>query len=437
MNARFHLFETDDGPGLLVADGTRIHSISDDLAKLLTFAATARPELIDEIFSTLGLDVQPIVEVSAASRIRVRAFSLAIAQKCNLGCTYCYASGGTFGGPARSMSDEVSGAAVRRLFSGTSPGERVQLAFLGGEPFANRRGLKRATELAAQLSRESGVEIAFSVTTNGTLITEEDADFLASHRFSVTVSLDGVGEVHDRLRAYKNGRGSFRQISTRLKWLIRRQEEIDLAARVTVTPRNLNLLETLTGLTQLGFRTVGFSPMLRSPTGDDQMREQDLELMLQQMIACGREFEEHLLRGQRHAFSNLASALRELHRGTHRPYPCGAGAGYLGVAADGKLAACHRFVEEPGGGFGDVEHGVDYARQQEWLTARRVEHQEPCRDCWARYLCGGGCHHEVIHGGRPACDYIRGWLTYCLQSYVRLQSRAAWWFGSDEPAALP
>jgi len=36
--------------------------------------------------------------------------------------------------------------------------------------------------------------------------------------------------------------------------------------------------------------------------------------------------------------------MRELQRGTHRPYPCGAGAGYLGVSADGDLAACHRFV---------------------------------------------------------------------------------------------
>jgi uncharacterized protein len=26
----------------------------------------------------------------------------------------------------------------------------------------------------------------------------------------------------------------------------------------------------------------------------------------------------------------------------------------------------------------------------------------------------------VIHRGRPACDYIRGWLHYCLGAYVRL-----------------
>ena len=51
-----------------------------------------------------------------------------------------------------------------------------------------------------------------------------------------------------------------------------------------------------------------------------------------------------------------------------------------------------------------------------------MHRQEPCRGCWARYLCGGGCHHEVIARGRPACDYIRGWLHWSLGAYARLSA---------------
>jgi uncharacterized protein len=47
---------------------------------------------------------------------------------------------------------------------------------------------------------------------------------------------------------------------------------------------------------------------------------------------------------------------------------------------------------------------------------------EPCRGCWARYLCGGGCYHEVERRGRIGCDYIRGWLEFCLESYAELSS---------------
>ena len=38
-------------------------------------------------------------------------------------------------------------------------------------------------------------------------------------------------------------------------------------------------------------------------------------------------------------------------------------------------------------------------------------------------LCGGGCHHEAMGRGRIACDYIRGWLHFCLQAYIRLSDK--------------
>jgi len=75
-----------------------------------------------------------------------------------------------------------------------------------------------------------------------------------------------------------------------------------------------------------------------------------------------------------------------------------------------------------------VTGGVDRARQALWLEERHVHRQEPCRDCWARYLCGGGCHHEVIARGRPACDYIRGWLHWALGAYARLGRDRPGWF---------
>lgn len=428
-DSRFHVFGTGDDRGLLVVDGSRIHRVNRRVAELLTFARGAgRSELVDDIFAALGISSRAIVGDEPPPEIPVRAFSLAIAQKCNLGCTYCYAEGGDFGAKPKIMPDDVAAAAVQRLLNGAETGGNVRLAFLGGEPLTNRAGLRRATELAERMAATRNIRVDFSLTTNGTLLTEDDAEFLAAHAFSVTVSLDGVGDFHDRLRPFRNGRGSFDRIARRLNPLFERQDRINLSARVTVTPHNLSLVETLHGLAALGFSSVGFSPVLNSPTGRGEMSQDHLASMLGQMIACGREFEDHLVAGRLHPFANLATALRELHRGTHRPYPCGAGAGYLGVSADGELAACHRFVNEHEGAFGNVSDGMRQDRQTAWLSERHVDRQEPCKSCWARYLCGGGCHHEVIHRGRPACDYIRGWLTYCLETYLRRERDCSWWF---------
>ncbi|NEQ42951.1 MAG: radical SAM protein [Leptolyngbya sp. SIOISBB] len=431
---QIHLFETDYGPHAMVADGSQVYAVAPELvAELAGLGAAPNATQVDALLATAGLTSEDSVfmaDLNPLTNPPLRALSLAIAQKCNLGCTYCYAQAGEFGDVAQSMSWEVAKAAVERLFEDTQPGDRVNLSFMGGEPLINRPLVYKATELAMAIAQERQAKVGFGITTNGTLLTAADADFFERYGFAVTVSLDGVGATHDRLRPFKGGGGSYDRILANLEPLLSRSRQMSVSARVTVTPQNLNLRETLQDLIELGFHSVGFSPMLSSPTGKAEMDTADLDIMLQQMMECGQEFERQTLAGRRYPFSNLTMALQQIHRGTHRPYPCGAGAGYMGVSADGNLWACHRFVNDEAGWMGDLDNGLNRDIQNQWLAARQVDRQEPCKSCWARYLCGGGCHHEVIHRGRPACDYIRGWLHFCLQTYVHLLERRPDYFDS-------
>ena len=425
----WHVFAADGHPHVFVADGSRVYEIDRETAERLEQIAEGEGVSAPRLLHALGIPAVNAVTDDAPAAMPIRTLSLAVAQKCNLGCTYCYAQEGTFGGDVKAMSRDVAMAAVERLLADANPGDRVTLVFLGGEPLLNRPVIREATAYAAEQGRLRGVNVDFSLTTNGTLLREDDGDFFERYRFSVTVSLDGIGDTHDQQRPFKGGRGSFEKILANVRPLLARQRAMQVSAKVTVTPRNLELGTTLDALIGLGFHSVGLSPMLASPTGADQMGGRDLEILLQQMIECGRVFERHVVAGQRYPFANVVNAIQEIHKGTHRPYPCGAGAGYLGVSATGSLSACHRFVDDPAGAFGDLETGVDQERQGRWLRDRHVHRQEPCRSCWARYLCGGGCHHEVIHRGRPACEYIRGWLHYTLEAYVRLLAARPDYFG--------
>jgi uncharacterized protein len=424
----WHRFVAEGHSYLFVTDASQVYEIDGpEFDRLVEDAGPGvQPGLL---LTAFGVPLPQAVRDEPLDSVPLRSLSLAVAQKCNLGCTYCYAQQGDFGGPPNVMPASVARAAIDRLVGEARPGDRVNLAFLGGEPLLARDVLRTATEYAADLARSHGVQIGFSITTNGTKLTPDDGEFFERHQFAVTVSLDGIGALHDRLRPYKGGRGSFDTIMTNVAPLLARQRAMQLSARVTVTPHNLDLPHTLDELIRLGFHSVGFSPMLASPTGQDQMDQPGLDVMLDQMIRCGREFERKVIAGERYPFSNMVNAMQEIHRGTHRPYPCGAGAGYLGVSADGELAACHRFVEDPAGKMGTLAEGVDRVRQARWLDERHVHRQEPCRSCWARYLCGGGCHHEVIKRGRRACHYIRGWLHYCLEAYVQLLEKRPDYFG--------
>jgi uncharacterized protein len=416
-----HLFEDGSRTMLLSVNDGRVHEIDDAIADALDRSMRyGDSERVDLIMSAAGLGEMTAPEQPPTS-VQARAFSLAVAQKCNLGCTYCYAQQGGFGGVGNSMPVEVATAAVDRLLDDAAPGEQLTLAYLGGEPLINRSVLRAATHYAAKMAASRSIPIAFALTTNATLLTAEDAAFFDRYGFTVTISIDGIRAAHDTLRPFKSGLGSYDRIVEKSKLLVSLPgRRCRVIARVSVTPRNLLLSEALEELVGLGFDGVFFSPVLNSPTGADQMSKDGLDSMLDRMIQCGQAFERHLMDNEIYPFLNIINTLRRIHKPYRDAYPCGAGGGYLGVSSKGDLFACHRFVDDDLGAMGNVADGVEHTKQQRWLSDRNVHKQEPCKSCWARHQCGGGCHYEVVHRGRPACDYIRGWLHYCLGAYGRL-----------------
>ncbi len=426
--ADWHRFNAEGREYLFVTAGSRVFEIDgpgfDELAATAPAGAAAA---VPRAFGVPTAFPPPTVE-----RPPLTAVSLAVAQRCNLGCTYCYASEGDFGQASQLMPLDTALRSVERLFRDRGGRRRVNVAFMGGEPLLNRAVVQQATRRASELGSQHGVDVGFSITSNGTLMTPDDAQFFEEHGFAVTISMDGPKALHDRQRPLKSGLGSYDRIVARVQPLLTLQRKMQVSARVSVTPENLDLKESLDHLIGLGFHSVGFSPVLTSPTGRGEVTAKHLAAMLDAMIECGEAFERHAIDGRRYAFSNMTTAMREIHSGSARVHPCGAGAEYVGINAEGAVFACHRFVNDASGAMGDIADGIDPDRQAAWLQARSVDRQQPCGSCWARYLCGGGCHHEVLHRGRIACDYIRGWLDYALRAYARLLAARPHYFGADQ-----
>ncbi len=424
-SARFHSFESGAGHFVFDVESGSIQPISRLHANVLEEALRLGDhERADLTAKAFGLATHAEESINLPTSVPVRAISLAVAQKCNLACTYCYAQQGTFGQPARSMPPDVARTAIDRLIKEAVRGEPVTLAFMGGEPLVNRRVLHAATRYAAEEASARGIPIGFSMTTNGTLISGEDIALFQEFAFALTISVDGLQEANDQLRPYRSGKGSFDKVTKNVAALLALEDRrYRVSARVTVTPKNLNLPETLQGLIGLGFDEVMFSPMLSAPSGNHQLAASDLDSLLDELVCCGELFRASLREGRVLPFMNVVKTLRRIHSQERDHYPCGAGGGYMGVSADGGMYACHRFVDDEDGRLGDAENGVDPEKQVRWLTARHVQSQSPCTSCWARHLCSGSCHYESMKRGRPACDYIRGWIHYCLGLYTELRER--------------
>lgn len=420
----FHVVAAADGRRhLFVADGSRIYDLPEDAPTAPAELAAILPELAPE--GRRRIDGRPLTPPA------LQTLSLNVAQTCNMGCTYCYADAGAFGGRPRRMDRAVARAAVDRLLEEARPGTDVVVGFMGGEPFLARDLLHETVAYAKAAAARSGHLVRFSVTTNATLLNEADVRLLADNPFHVAVSIDGPKSLNDAQRPLRGGGSAYERVVDALRLfesLGRRPRH--LSARVTVTPKTGPLLPVLKHLIALGFDEVGFSPVLAAPAESSGQALDGLGIaaFLADMVECGTFALEHLKAGSRYPFSNLETALHELHRGSHRPYPCGAGAAYLSVGADGGLFACHRLIDDPRFAMGDVRAGSDFDARAAHLQMRHVDRQEPCRGCWARYLCGGGCYHEIERRGRAACDYIRGWLSFCIAAYADLEAAAPGYF---------
>jgi uncharacterized protein len=350
------------------------------------------------------------------------AISLNLAQACNLSCSYCYADEGRFHGSARLMPESVALRAIDNLLDSAEPGSRVTVGFIGGEPFLNRSVLYRSVEHARKLASERRVAIGFSVTTNGTLLEPADLQLLRDHAFAVSVSVDGDERTHDRHRRGHGNNGSWRRILDRLGPLLRDPGPAKMAARATVTRDDLRVLERVAALDAAGFREIGVSPARTGPAPELLLRGGDWTVYLRELIRAADAELHRVLETGGHCgwrFSNLGIALKEIHQGACRPLPCGAAYGYVSINAEGNYYTCHRTLDQPQFALGGPA-GPEYAARKKFLAQRHVDRQVPCRSCWARYLCGGGCHAEIISAGRAGCDMIRGWLEYCLRLYNRI-----------------
>ena len=412
----FKVFRSALGEHLLIVPHTRIFDLPRDAnragdAKALPASLVAA--LADTANGEVPLD--DVVEPAPQS------ISLNVSSNCNLSCSYCYAARGSFQGAQRDqMPWEVARAAIDKLLCGAEPLSPITVGFLGGEPFVNRRLIHRAVEYAAEEGSKHGLDVRFSVTTNGTLLQEEDVELLRKHRFAVTVSIDGGEQIQDLQRPTSEGRkGSYELLFGATRSLLGNPGSAQVAARSTVTRGDFNLRERFETVLSIGFREMGFAPLRAAKPGGDALKDEDWPRYLQAIVEVGQSELERVRQGEPIRFTNLAVALKQLHRGASSPYPCGAGGGYFSVAANGDWYACHRAIGSSTFRMGN-NAALDLDQRREFLRARHVHSQSACRQCWARYLCSGGCHQEVSTRTDSSCDFIRGWLEFCLAAYCEL-----------------
>lgn len=358
---------------------------------------------------TNHLNINPIISLT-----------LLIVQECNLGCTYCYAEDGEYLDKGK-MNNDIAKASIDFLLENSGDRKDIYVVFFGGEPLLNFDLIQSTVKYAKEKEKEFGKTIRYSITTNGTLITNKIRNFFKENEFTVQISMDGSEEVHNANRYYKGGKGSYEIILNRTKEM---REENFITARSTITPKGLNVSEMFDHLANLGFRSVAMSPAAYMLSDDDY------KTLNKEMVQLVETFKEYLkVKDYKKVFqlSNVRSMLDRLHSGGYRSHFCGAGANSFAIDIRGNLYPCHRFVSEKNYILGNVVQGKKVERHENFMEESHVKNRTTCTTCWARNLCTGGCHHENLQAtgkiqSPPAnyCKMTQNFINEIIKLYLNL-----------------
>jgi len=429
------IFEIDRPAGLVI-DQLAAGSLSVEQLKVRLEECDLDPrqseETIGELFET-GLLVnrgmpQELPQDPPAD-FPLQTLVLNLTNQCNLSCQYCYEFGAdkvaTPEGKPKFMDFDTAKASVDFLLDQSAGRRGIHVTFFGGETLMNFPLLKQVVSYADTRAAEQERHVDFSLTTNATLLTPAIIEFLSEHRIGVTVSMDGPKDMHDRLRVFANGKGSYDIIEPKVRALIQGHRTRPIVARVTLTSGVTDVVRIFRHLTrELGFHEVGFAPVTTSPNQLYAINEHGMNSVLDQFHVLADEYQDYALRGEMHGFTNVSDTLAELYQGVNKSHPCGAGLGLIGVGPSGDIAPCHRFVDSDVHALGHVSTGIDREKQTDFLRRGHIGAKYDCHTCWARPLCAGGCHHEAFvrygdtgHPNLHYCDWIRDWTDTCLKIY--------------------
>jgi uncharacterized protein len=386
-------------------------------------------------------DLRPEPLEDAPADFPLQTLVLNLTNQCNLSCQYCYEFGAdkvaTPDGKPKFMDFETAQASVDFLLRQSAGRRAVHITFFGGETLMNFPLLKEVVGYANERAAAQGRSIDFSLTTNATLLTPVIIEFLSENRIGVTVSMDGPADLHDQLRVFANGRGSYDIIQPRVRALIENHRTRPITARVTLTSGVADVVRIFRHLkNDLGFHEVGFAPVTTSPNRLYAINDNGMDQVLAQFQILADEYLEYALRGQMHGFSNVSDTLSELYQGVNKSHPCGAALGLVGVGPSGDIAPCHRFVDSDTHALGHISAGIDRQKQKDFLQRGHINSKYDCHTCWARPLCAGGCHHEAYvrygdtgHPNLHYCDWIREWTDTCLRIYGVISIHNPQFFG--------
>ena len=344
----------------------------------------------------------------------VKALCIHIAHDCNLACKYCFAEEGEYHGRRALMSYEVGKKALDFLIANSGNRRNLEVDFFGGEPLMNWQVVKDLVAYGREQEKIHNKNFRFTLTTNGVLLNDEVQEFVNKEMDNVVLSLDGRKEVNDKMRPFRNGKGSYDLIVPKFKKLADSRNQQKYYVRGTFTRENLDFSRDVLHFADLGFEQISIEPVVGEDSDFYSIKKEDLPQIFEEYDVLAKEMIEREKAGKGFQFFHFMLDLDGGPCVAKRLSGCGSGTEYLAVTPWGDLYPCHQFVGEERFLMGNVDDGIVKPEIADEFRGCSVYSKEKCRNCFAKFYCSGGCmanaykFHGSIHDTYDiACEMER------------------------------
>lgn len=357
----------------------------------------------------------------------VKALCLHVAHDCNLCCRYCFADMGNFGGEKGMMELATGKQAIDFLFSVSGQRKHLEVDYFGGEPLLNFDVVRELVHYGKDKAKQAGKELKQTLTTNAVLLDREKMDFLESEGIHLILSIDGRPEVHNRMRPLPADKESFFFVRDAIKEYVEKQTSDTYFIRGTYTRHNLDFCADAEYLIDQGLTQLSLEPVVASADKDYAIKEEDLPLLAEQYEMLAERLLGYHKAGKNVTFFHYNIALDKGPCLPKRLTGCGAGHEYLAVSPEGDLYPCHQFMGQTDFKIGNVNEGILNSAIGREFRHAHVLNKPKCRECWARFLCSGGCHanayntnQDIYEPYRLGCELQKKRLECAVYLQVRI-----------------
>lgn len=346
--------------------------------------------------------------------------------RCNLNCSYCFAKKNK----NFDMSVETAKKAILFFLDSFVPDNkrRYIIDLTGsGEPLLRLDFILKVNDFVLKLKKERNINIFCQFASNGMLLTKDVSSLLKKKCILFGVSLDGEKEISEKNR-------------TGLKYDIVSKNIIDMENKdffgiaATYSGNNHDFIQIFKTLYAFKPEVVGMKPVRLSENNENSINMSNIEEVKDSYDRFAKWLYKQLIGGREDIFDALmksedyfARFLRTVIRPFRLYYRCSVGVSSFAVDSKGNIIICPAFIGKEEGIIGKLSDGFDQKKKKhlENLYADKIRY---CKNCWARYTCGGEClavgfndNKEFEKPSRAMCELKRYLIQLSVWFWTRLR----------------